>query len=134
MGRISLRTRASCSRSSGGSGRGRLVQRTDPQGARRGATPTVKHLPSNVVPYQRTREFSESTIPDALRRRHTTKPGVWGRICVLEGSLRYRILEPSREEHTLSVDLHGVVEPEVPHEVEPVGAVRFYVEFLRSPE
>jgi hypothetical protein len=27
----------------------------------------------------------------------------------------------------------GVVEPRVPHEVEPSGTVRFYVEFLRSP-
>lgn len=94
----------------------------------------MKRLPSNVVPYHRTREFSESTVPDALRRRHTTKPGVWGRICVLEGSLRYRILEPSLEEHVLSAELHGVVEPEVPHDVEPMGTVRFYVEFLRSAE
>jgi tellurite resistance-related uncharacterized protein len=94
----------------------------------------VKLLPANVVPYQRTREFSEATVPDALRRRHTTKPGVWGRICVLEGSLRYRILEPVREEHLLSAELHGIVEPEIAHEVEPLGAVRFYVEFLRSAE
>ena len=69
-----------------------------------------------------------------MRRRHTTKPGVWGRICVLEGSLLYRILEPVREEHMLSDKLHGIVEPEIPHEVEPLGTVRFYVEFLRCPE
>ncbi|HIF93393.1 MAG TPA: DUF1971 domain-containing protein [Myxococcales bacterium] len=31
-------------------------------------------------------------------RSHTTKRGVWGRIHVLEGSLRYRILEPTIEE------------------------------------
>jgi tellurite resistance-related uncharacterized protein len=92
----------------------------------------VKSLPSNVVPYRRTREFNEATVPAALRRRHTTKAGVWGRICVLEGALRYRILEPVLEEHTLSVERHGIVEPEVPHEVEPLGAVRFFVEFLRA--
>jgi tellurite resistance-related uncharacterized protein len=92
----------------------------------------VKTLPPDVVPYQRTREFTESTVPDALRRRHTTKPGVWARICVLEGALRYRILEPVQEEHTLSGERHGIVEPEVPHEVEPLGRVRFFVEFLRQ--
>jgi tellurite resistance-related uncharacterized protein len=92
----------------------------------------VKHLPPDVVPYRRTREFTESTVPDALRRRHTTKAGTWARIHVLEGSLRYRILEPAAEEHVLSPDVPGVVEPEVPHEVEPLGAVRFFVEFLRS--
>ena len=71
-------------------------------------------------------------VYDALRRRHTTKAGVWGRICVLEGSLRYRILEPVREEHLLSAERPGIVEPEVPHEVEPLGPVRFFVEFLRA--
>lgn len=91
----------------------------------------MKPLPPDAVPYQRTREFSQSTIPAGLLRRHTTKPGVWGRIQVLEGSLRYRILEPVREEHVLTPERHGVVEPEVPHEVEPLGPVRFFVEFLR---
>lgn len=91
----------------------------------------MKPLPPDAVPYQRTREFSQSTVPAGLLRRHTTKPGVWGRIQVLEGSLRYRILEPVREEHVLTPERHGVVEPEVPHEVEPLGPVRFFVEFLR---
>jgi tellurite resistance-related uncharacterized protein len=91
----------------------------------------VKTLPPDVSAYQRTREFTEATVPDALRRRHTTKPGVWARIQVLEGSLRYRILEPVPEEHVLSPERFGVVEPEVPHEVEPLGTVRFFVEFLR---
>jgi tellurite resistance-related uncharacterized protein len=88
-------------------------------------------LPRDATPYHRTPEFSESTLPDALRRRHTTKPGVWARIRVLEGTLRYRILAPTLEEHLLSPDLPGIVYPEVPHEVEPIGRVRFYVEFLR---
>ena len=94
----------------------------------------MKSIPPSVVPYQRTREFSEATVPAALRRRHTTKPGVWGRICVLQGSLRYRILEPTPEEHVLSPELPGVVEPGIPHEIEPLGEVRFFVEFLRRPE
>jgi tellurite resistance-related uncharacterized protein len=93
----------------------------------------MKQLPPDVVPYHRTAEFTESTVPRGLLRRHTTKPGVWGRICVLEGSLRYRILEPVQEEQLLSAERYGVVEPEVHHEVEPVGRVRFYVEFLRAP-
>jgi tellurite resistance-related uncharacterized protein len=93
----------------------------------------MRDLPPDVVAYQRTREFSESTVPAALRRRHTTKPGVWARICVLDGALHYRILEPVREEHELSPERPGIVEPEVPHEVEPSGSVRFFVEFMRRP-
>ena len=94
----------------------------------------MKSLPPGLVAYQQTREFSETTVPRALLRSHTTKPGVWARICVRSGSLRYRILEPEAEEHLLSPARPGVVEPEVPHEVEPIGEVRFYVEFLRRPE
>jgi tellurite resistance-related uncharacterized protein len=91
----------------------------------------VKSLPPDVAPYRRTAEFTESSVPDALRHRHTTKAGVWARILVLEGLLRYRILEPTREEHVLSPERPGIVEPEIPHEVEPEGRVRFFVEFLR---
>ena len=94
----------------------------------------MKALPPDAVPYQRTREFSETTVPASLRKRHTTKPGVWARICVVGGALRYRILVPPEEEQVLSPERVGIVEPEVPHEVEPLGEVRFYVEFLRCPE
>jgi len=93
----------------------------------------MKPLPRDVAAYRRTRDFTEHSVPDALRRRHTTKAGTWGRICVLQGELRYRILAPQVEEHVLSPEHPGVVEPEVPHEVEPLGPVRFFVEFLRRP-
>ncbi len=94
----------------------------------------MKALPTAAVPYRRTPEFNETSVPAALLRRHDTKPGVWGRIEVLEGELIYRILEPAIEEHLLQPGVDGVVEPGVPHEVEPRGAVRFFVEFARVPE
>lgn len=94
----------------------------------------MQRLPADLVAYQRTREFSDATVPSALRRRHTTKPGIWARICVLEGQLRYRILGSPPEEHILTPDHPGVVEPEVPHEVEPLGEVRFFVEFLKRAQ
>ncbi len=94
----------------------------------------MKTLPLGFVSYRRTPEFSESTVPAALRRHHATKAGVWARIHVVAGSLRYRILGPEPEEHTLSPDHAGVVEPELLHEVEPLGEVRFYLEFFRRPE
>jgi len=91
----------------------------------------MKALPEGVSEYARTREFSESSIPANLLRRHRTRPGAWGRIVVLEGRLRYRILEPAIEEIELSPNRHGIVEPQVEHEVEPIGKVRFHVEFWR---
>jgi mannose-6-phosphate isomerase-like protein (cupin superfamily) len=91
----------------------------------------MKALPQDAVPYRKTAEFTESTVPAALLSRHSTRPDVWARICVLEGSLLYRILEPVVKEHRLSPENPGIVEPAVPHEVQPLGRVRFFVEFLR---
>jgi tellurite resistance-related uncharacterized protein len=91
-------------------------------------------LPSDAVPYARTADFTESTVPPALLRAHTTKAGAWGLIRVLEGRLAYRITDPRRppKEMVLSPGGEpGVVEPTILHEVEPLGKVRFYVEFLR---
>lgn len=92
----------------------------------------MKTLPEDAAAYDRTRTFDEASVPAGLRRSHRTKPGVWGVIRVLEGELAYRILEPALEEHVLSPGVDGIVEPGVPHEVEPRGAVRFYVEFCRA--
>ena len=91
----------------------------------------MKSLPPGVAAYRRTPEFDETSIPAGLLRRHTTKAGVWGAIRVVEGSLLYRILEPEAEEHVLTPEQPGVVEPEVPHEIAPRGTVRFFVEFCR---
>lgn len=94
----------------------------------------MKAIPDGAVAYKRTKEFTEETVPAGLLREHSTKAGVWGRIHVLEGSLSYTILEPEIEVHALCPGTDGVVEPGVVHHVEPVGAVRFFVEFSRLPE
>ncbi|NQV11265.1 MAG: DUF1971 domain-containing protein [Cyanobacteria bacterium] len=91
----------------------------------------MKELPSNVKSYKKTPEFTHESVPKELLNAHQTKEGTWGKIIILEGRLRYRILEPELEVVDLSVEKYGVVEPTVLHEVEPLGAVRFYVEFYR---
>ena len=88
-------------------------------------------LPAGLVAYRRTPIFTETTLPAALRRRHKTKAGVWGLIVVVEGRLRFRRLEPFSET-TLDPTSPAVVTPEEPHEVEPVGQVRFFVEFYAA--
>lgn len=91
-------------------------------------------LPKAARPYRRTSDFTETTVPAGLLRAHTTKAGSWALIHVLEGRLAYRIVDPRRpaSEVILSAaERPGVVEPTILHEVEPLGAVRFYVEFHR---
>ena len=94
---------------------------------------TASLLPPGAVSVRRTPEFSESSIPPALRHRHATKAGVWGLIQVIDGSLIYRILEPTPTEATLTTGRPGVVEPGRLHEVEPCGPVRFFGEFFEVP-
>jgi tellurite resistance-related uncharacterized protein len=92
-------------------------------------------LPPDVRPYRRTDTFTEQTVPPALLKAHTTKEGAWALIHVLEGRLAYRINDPRRlrSERVLTADGEpGVVEPTILHEVEPLGPVRFYVEFHRQ--
>ena len=89
-------------------------------------------IPDTFVAYQRTPEFDETTVPAGLRRDHSTKAGVWAKIVVIDGQLRYCV-DALDTDVELSRDRIGVVVPEVLHYVEPIGMVRFYVEFYRAP-
>ena len=85
-------------------------------------------------PYKSTPIFDENTLPAGLRKEHRTKEGVWGVIRVLEGRLRYQVLEPLTET-ILDQDHLGLVLPDQPHFVEPLGAMRMKVEFYdRDPK
>jgi tellurite resistance-related uncharacterized protein len=89
-------------------------------------------LPEGFVAYKRTPEFTEVTVPKGLTSNHSTKAGVWAKIHVLEGTLRYRVDKFDRQ-FELSAAAPGIVVPEVLHHVEPLGPVRFFVEFWRAP-
>lgn len=92
-------------------------------------------LPDGLHSYKRTPIFTEATIPAGLLGEHATKEGVWGLIRVEAGELRYLVTDAHREEtRELLTPLTepGIVEPTIIHRVEPVGPVRFYVEFLRA--
>ena len=92
----------------------------------------MKSLPDDVTVYRVTQEFNEETVPRSyLENSHVTRADVWCRVNVITGSLLFRILEP-REEHVLTPGNPGIVEPEVRHEVELLGLVRFRIEFLRA--
>ena len=86
---------------------------------------------SAAEPYKRTSVFDENTLPAGLRREHRTKPGVWGIIRVLEGRLRYQVLDPASV--TILEPGHpGLVQPDEPHLVEPLGRMRMQVEFYNQ--
>jgi tellurite resistance-related uncharacterized protein len=91
-------------------------------------------LPADVLPYRRTALFTETTVPAGLLREHTTRAGTWGLIHVEEGQLRYRVTDPRRtaSERLLTSDKAeeaGLIEPTILHCVQPIGTVKFFVEF-----
>lgn len=90
----------------------------------------MKSLPDTVAPYQRTKTFTEDTVPKGLLTDHTTKAGIWGVITVEWGVLEYSI-PGTGETVTLDPTQQGIIEPEVVHRVKPLGEVAFYVEFCR---
>jgi tellurite methyltransferase len=91
-------------------------------------------VPAGFVAYKRTPTFTEASVPAGLRAAHTTKAGVWAKIHVEAGCLRYRVESPALAAQTLTPETVGVVIAERPHRVELVGPVRFYVEFYRREE
>ena len=92
----------------------------------------LRTIPPDYEPYRRTPDFDQESVPKALLERHTTKPGVWARIHVTQGSLDYLLHEPFRARERLTPQTPGIIPPEVEHHIEIVGPVSFYVEFWRT--
>lgn len=90
----------------------------------------MSRWPEELAAYRRSPELTEGTIPGGLLKAHATKPGVWAKLHVLAGSLRFRDLE-SGQEHLLPEGVHPRIFPAALHEVEPCGPVRFFVEFYK---
>ncbi|KKW90623.1 DUF1971 domain-containing protein [Sphingobium chungbukense] len=87
---------------------------------------------TNVLPYRSTPVFDQDTLPAALRARHDTKAGVWGVIRVLEGKLELTIFDPPSTT-LLTPGAPGLVRPQQPHFVTPMGMVKMQVDFYDRP-
>jgi tellurite resistance-related uncharacterized protein len=87
-------------------------------------------MPQGFVSFQQTPLFTEDTIPAGLQKDHSTGTGIWAKIMVLEGLLRYQA-EALGVDITLLPEAQGIIVPNVVHAVQVVGKVRFFVEFYR---
>ena len=88
-------------------------------------------IPANLVKYSESPVFTEETLPQALRRDHNTKAGVWGRIVVSSGTLLY--MREDRPAQIVTAGQTAMIFPAELHKVAPKGPVTFKVEFLREP-
>ncbi len=90
-------------------------------------------LPDGVRLVRTTPQWNEHTMPAGLRRGHRTAADTWGRIVVHDGSLRF----VARTEPVLDLVVERgstqAIPPEVEHQVEPIGHVRFSIDILSFP-
>ena len=87
-----------------------------------------------ISPYRSTPIFTNGTLPEALRRAHSTKAGVWGLLKVIRGSVLYMI-EETGERREVHAPQSVVIEPMQLHSVEPLGDMEMQVDFYHeAPE
>ena len=89
-------------------------------------------MTSPAQPYRSTPVFDQDTLPQALLSRHNTKPEVWGVIRVIEGTLTLTYLDPPSEV-VLTPGNPGLIRPQQPHFVTPLGPMKMQVDFYDQP-
>lgn len=90
----------------------------------------MPEIPSGARVYKQSREFDETNMPAALLESHRLRDGTWGRLVILEGLLRYEVLEGKPGVWILRPGVAGAIAPALAHRVAPCGHVRFKIEFL----
>ena len=87
-------------------------------------------LPDDVEVVRTTDTWDERTMPAGLRRAHRVATGTWARLQVEVGELRFRARTEPAIDVIIGARSSQAIPPGVEHEVEPLGPVRFLVEFL----
>lgn len=87
---------------------------------------------TQIQSYRSTPVFTNDTLPEALRRAHSTKAGVWGLLKLIKGSVLY-IVEETGERREIHAPHSVVIEPQQLHSVEPLGQMEMQVDFYHEP-
>lgn len=90
------------------------------------------NLPEGLIKYSESPEFDQDTLPLALQKEHKTKPDVWAKAVINEGTIAYVLENKPENILTLSAGQFVIIEPEEPHHVELIGPVKFHLEFYKK--
>lgn len=84
--------------------------------------------------YRSTPVFTTDSLPMALRREHSLKAGVWGKLTLISGALCYTDVATGEETRLVSGD-SKIIPPESLHYVAPLGAMEMRIDFYdHQPE
>ncbi|HEY2563234.1 MAG TPA: DUF3565 domain-containing protein [Acidimicrobiales bacterium] len=87
-------------------------------------------LPEGLAWVRTTPIWDEETMPGGLSRAHRVAAGTWGRIVVHHGRMRFTAATAPVIDVELEVGSAQAIPPEIDHQLEPLGAVRFAIEFF----
>lgn len=92
-----------------------------------------------LVAYKRMPVWNKDTMPEAVQRKHNTKVGIWGKITVLKGTLKFIELTEDGEvlaEHFFEAGADNpMAQPQAWHRVEAAtDDVEWYLEFYCKAE
>lgn len=91
-----------------------------------------RELPAGFEAYARSPDFTPENLPERLQSAHTTKPGVWALLHVLEGEVLYQLEPPRHGERRAGAGETVVIEAEVAHHVSFTVPGRIFIEFYRN--
>jgi tellurite resistance-related uncharacterized protein len=87
--------------------------------------------PDGLALQRTTDDLDAESVPRGLLRAHHLAEGVWGRLQVKDGSLRFVWEDEGAGAVDLSAGDSVVIPPKVLHHAEPASDVRFVIEFYR---
>jgi tellurite resistance-related uncharacterized protein len=91
-------------------------------------------LPDSLRLVRSSLEWNAQSVPAALLRAHRLASGMWGRIAVHEGQLRFVASTEPALDIVCGPGTSQAIPPDVEHEVELRGTVRFTIDFLAIDE
>ncbi len=92
---------------------------------------TADRIPDGFTLTRTTDVFDNDTVPAGLLRAHRVADGVWGRLVVHAGVVRFVFEDTPNEAIAVAAGDAVVIPPARPHHVELDGVARFAVEFYR---
>ncbi|PZM86566.1 hypothetical protein DLH72_00660 [Candidatus Gracilibacteria bacterium] len=96
----------------------------------------MKDIPKSFYRYKQMPIWNQNTIPQMFLDIHNTKAGVYGRINVLSGKLKYTIFRDKNGEiedtYLIEAGNFGIAKPEQWHKVEAIGEVEILLEFFKE--
>ncbi len=90
-------------------------------------------LPDRLELVRTTETFDQHTAPAGLRRAHRVAAGVWARLVVHTGEVRFVFEDDTDRPRTVGAGQHVVIPPQRPHHVEFPGPATLAIEFYRPP-